>query len=247
MDRTGMACALAELASLALSLVRWEAMIASAAIALAYGFLRRSRHARGYNELLAFARELDRELSGKCLSAALREASRSPSCPKELRDISRRSMLGDFEQNARHASADPETRELAELVSMGVSRGADIRKGLKAFIQRLEADIESRNAVTQNSLNMNSISSIGVFLFVPVFGGIGASIIGASGAIAGPLAAGTAFPFEAVVVFYLAVMGYVMQLFRKDREISPAIGSIQAAIIGAAIIRSVSTVVAYAI
>ena len=69
----------------------------------------------------------------------------------------------------------------------------------------------------QGSLNMNTLSSFGISFFVPLFGGIGSSIISGSGAILGMAATPQVVPFQTVILIYIAIMSYIMCSFKTDK------------------------------
>ncbi len=237
----------AELVTVFISIIWWEFIIAAAMLALAYRLILRSAARRKDYELLAFARELLNSCGKKGMHAALGEASRLPSAPKEFKEASGRSMLGETDVLGHCMSKDPEKNELMGIVAMGLQQCHDVRKNLKLFVSRLESDMENKNKHVQNSLNMDILSSFGVSFFVPLFGGICASIIGASGTISGLSTAMATKSFEIVVIVYVALMSYIMGLFKEEPGDNPLFRSFQATIIGAAIMRVASAFMIYAI
>ena len=134
-----------------------------------------------------------------------------------------------------------------EIIEISVQSGTDIKNNLDMFISRLESDIENGNQAMQGSLNMNTLSSFGISFFVPLFGGIGSSIISSSGAILGANATPQVIPFQAVIVIYIAIMSYMMYAFKPASGETPLFRSFQATIIGAGIIKASAAFMAYAI
>jgi len=233
--------------TLVMSLIHWWFLIISAMGSVAYGLLCKSGSKRRDHELLAFAKEF-REISHRDgLNAALSRSLKSDSAPKELKELSGRMMLGQVSIGDSRLCEDKNTRELMEIVEISVQNGTDIGNNLNLFISRLESDMENGNQSMLNSLNMNTLSSFGVSFFVPLFGGIGSSIMGSSGVMLGTSSMPQVIPFQAVVVIYIAIMSYIMNAFKPVSGQTPLFGSFQAAIIGAGIIKASSAFMAYAI
>jgi hypothetical protein len=232
--------------TLAMALIRWWFLILSAMISVAYNLLCRSDSKKRDHELLAFAKEFREMSRGEGLNAALAGSLKSDSAPKELRELSKKMMLGQISLGDSRLCEDKNTRELMEIIEISVQNGTDIKNNLNLFISRLESDMENSNQSMQNSLNMNTLSSFGVSFFVPMFGGIGSSIISGSGAILGT-ASVPVIPFQTVIVIYVAIMSYVMCAFKPGNGQSPLLRSFQATIMGAGIIKVSAAFMAYAI
>ena len=173
--------------------------------------------------------------------------SEEPNSPKELRALKRRFMLGELDISGSKKSDNQSINEFIDIVSLGLQGGTSIRNNLNLFISRLEAEADSRNKEIQGSMNMDTLSTFGISFFVPLFGGIGSSIIGASGSIIGASTSELAKSLQIILLVYIALMSYVMGIFRSSGAGEAAFKSLQNAIIGAAIIRTVANFMVYAI
>ncbi len=233
--------------TLLMSLIQWWFLVPSAIGTIAYGVLCRSNSKKRDHELLAFAKEF-REMNHKDgISAALSRTAKSNSAPKELKELSKRMMLGQISLGDSRLCDDKNTRELIEIIEISVQNGTDIKNNLNLLISRLESDIENGNQAMQGSLNMNTLSSFGISFFVPLFGGIGSSIISGSGAILGTAATPQVVPFQTVILIYIAIMSYIMCSFKPTSGQTPLFKSFQTTIIGAGIIKASAAFMAYAI
>ncbi|MCL4365184.1 MAG: hypothetical protein M1569_02965 [Candidatus Marsarchaeota archaeon] len=246
MDRSEIVYAAAQIPLVTLSFFSWKFIAVSMSIAVAYWYLHiRAEKSEEYG-ILSFSKSLSRLCAEKGINHALAEALNGQSSPNEIKELSIRTKLGGGDTCQR--PSNPLISELYDMLMLGLQRGMDISKDLKMFTANLEADLESKNRIMRNSLNMDVISKVGIAFFVPLFGGIGASIIGASGAILNSDVALMKSSFEMLIVIYVAVMSYVTIRFRPfGRQGNAIIGSIQAAAIGAAIIVMSSSIITYAI
>jgi hypothetical protein len=247
MDRIKAVCIVAELATAIASLVRWESIIASAGIAVLYSLLSRSRTRDRTNELLVFAREFEAACARKGLNSALKEKSTESNAPEGLREIERRLAAGDIEAREYKRSGDTNVDEFLDIIATGLGSGTDIRSNLGLFVSRLETEMHSKNKAIQSALNMDSLSTLGMAFFVPLFGGIGTSIIAASGSIIGSSTASLARSFQIIILLYITLMSYVMALFRECGRNEPALRAFQVALMGAAIMRTAAGFMIYAI
>ncbi len=229
-----------------LSFRYWEIMVLSVACATIYWIASLKRPKSKDYQILAFSKSLQRLCAEKGLNHALHESTSGSSAPQDVKDFAVRSALGDIDNV--HKSQSPHVHELLEILSLGLQSGIDVSNNIRMFVSNLESWIDSRNRMLRNSLNMDMLSGIGVAFFVPLFGGIGASIIGASGSITGMNAAALEHSFEVILVVYIAVMSYVRSSFSAYAVPgNPIIGSIRAAAIGTAIIGVSSSIINYAI
>ena len=156
-------------------------------------------------------------------------------------------MLGQVDFGGSKICEDKNIQELMEIIEISVQNGTDIRNNLSMFISRLESDMENSNQSIQSSLNMNGLSSLGISFFVPLFGGIGSSIINSSSSILGAGQSTETIAFQVVIVAYIAIMSYIMEAFKRGNAQSALFKSFQAAIIGAGIIKTSAAFMAYAI
>lgn len=246
MNRTTAVYLAIALATLAASAFWWGFIIASAASTLAYNIIMRSGSKRHDHELLAFSKEFARVCGSHGTSLALSKCAKDPSAPKEVRELSQRVRLGHSELCDSIPCSDGNIKELLEIIGMSIQNGTDIKNNLRLFISRLEADAESKNQLAQSSLNMDTLSVFGVSFFVPLFGGIGASIISGSGAILGTSSFSTS-TFEMIIVAYIAVMSYIMHIFRSGKAYESLFSSFQTTVMAAGIIRLSAAFMAYAI
>ncbi len=235
------------LATLAMSILWWWLLVLSAIIMLAYGMLPGSRPKNRDHELLAFTKEFSESVRKEGLNPALSRTLSAQSAPKEIKELSKSIMLGKVDFSDSLPCEDKNTKELMEIIEISVQNGADIRNNLNMFISRMESDMENTNQSMQSSLNMNSLSSLGISFFVPLFGGIGSSIISSSGSILGAGQSAETTAFQVVIVAYIAIMSYIMEAFKSGGSRSPLFKSFQAAIISAGIIKASAAFMAYAI
>lgn len=230
-----------------LSLLDWGFLIISAVFSLLYTYFQSKRGKNSDYQILSFCNELYRCYAKKGMGKALAECAKLGSAPNEIKELSKRNVLGDIENNCK-SSSDPNIRELCEIITFGLSSGADISNNLKTFISCLESDIENRNRVLQNSLNMDTLSRIGIIFFVPIFGGIASSIIGASGMILSSEVSTLKRSFQLIIIIYIALMSYIMNSFGMNgKSKNAALNALQTTIIGASIIRLSSSIITYAI
>ena len=95
----------------------------------------------------------------------------------ELREVARTYMLGDFlreEEAKQHSHID----ELKNMLSYGIVSGRDICESLKMMKGRLEYEAGVLSAIKEHAGSMELLAYVGVVFFVPLFGGISASIMG---------------------------------------------------------------------
>ncbi len=251
MDRSGILYAAVQIPLVLLSFWSSDFIIMSIGLAALYGFASMKKSGATDHQLLSFSRSLSKSCSNAGVSHALSESASSPTAPAEIRALAVRSWLGDIgsaDNDNVQKPQNPRVRELYEILALGLRSGSDISSNLRSFVSNLEAEMESKNRMMRNSLNMDVLSRIGIAFFVPLFGGIGASIIGASGSIMGSNMSLLKQSFEATLVIYITVMSYVMNSFRPSgRPGNAIIGSIQSAAIGSAIMRLSSSIITYAI
>ena len=119
--------------------------------------------------------------------SALRAAMRS-TIP-ELREAARAYLLGDFccEKNAKQLN---HVGELKSMLTYGIVSGSDISESLKMMKSRLEYETGVLSAIKEHAGSMELLAYVGVVFFVPLFGGISASIMGsltAMGSIGAPI------------------------------------------------------------
>ncbi len=251
MDRSEILYAAVQMPLVALSFWSSWFIIPSVALAAIYGMASMKTAKATDHRLLSFSRSLSKSCANTGVNRALDESISSAAAPAEIRELAVRARLGDIDgagcANAKRRQ-NPAVRELYEILALGLRSGMDISNNLRVFTSNLEAETESRNRMARNSLNMDVLSRMGIAFFVPLFGGIGASIIGASGSIAGSNVALLKQSFEIVLIIYIAVMSYVMNSFRPSGRPGDAIvGSVQSAAIGSAIMRLSSSIITYAI
>lgn len=235
MDWKGILFITAGCAALALSAAAWEFAAVALVIALVQkAGLHRQRQS-GDSKLLAYAKSLEARHSRQGLLRSLAESSRCDPVPAAISSLSLRAMYGGIGPCQFNASGSRSAIELATMIDACLCNGASMKGSISRFISRLQAELELRNRMLQSSLAMDALSGLGLSIFVPMFGGIGASIISASGSIIGSGAYAAVLPFEAVIVIYVAVMSYTASAFGGASR--GAASALQSAITGAAIIR----------
>ena len=235
------------LVTLSMSIIQWWFLALSAVIALAYSSFRKTGPKNKNLELLAFAKDLKESINSNGLNAALYRSIKSSTAPKEIKELSRELMLGKVAFGNPKCCEDKKTEELIEIIKISLQYGTSIENNLDMFISSLESDIESSNQTIQSSLNMDTLSSFGISFFVPLFGGIGSSIMSNSSSILGPNTnLGTA-PFQAIVLAYIAIMSYIMGSFKMKNGRMALFDSFQTVLIGAGIIKASAALMAYAI
>lgn len=232
--------------TLVASVYSWKFLVVSSAFALFYQLTTNTERKNMDDIALSCAKELRDLCRIHGLNHSLLLMSNSRSTPKELRKASRMLLLGHTEQDLLEKCGEEGMDELIELIVNYVHAGHEISKGLDMLISDLESKIDYKNKNTQSSLNMDTLSIFGIYFFVPVFGGIGASIMSGSmdilGAVHSPVV-----QFEALMVLYASIMAFIMSLFRSEKFAQSAFDSLKAAIIAGGIIKASAALVAYAI
>lgn len=246
MNRTELAICAAIVISLLASYLSWKFLILSSILAILYPLASRIEKKTDDHTVLACAKELRDSCKTRGLNSSLVSLSKNKSCPNALRAASRMLLMGHADPVLSEGSGGGSLDELTELISSGVRSGLDIKNSLDMFISKLELRIDSQNSAMQGSLNMNTLSKLGVNFFVPVFGGIGASIMSGSTAILGSLHPPTT-QFELLMVLYVGMMSFVMSMFDSGRFKDDINGSFRAAIIAGGIIKTSAALMAYAI
>lgn len=95
---------------------------------------------------------------------------------------------------------------------------------------------------------METLSSIGVMFFIPLFAGIGATIIGASGAIGGDGLNSIKIPFELAMVAYVGIMCYISSMFKPSNDTEHhAFSAIRGIAFGSALIRASTFLMSYVV
>lgn len=247
MDKLKITYLLAVSIALAMSIISWWLLVAAAGISIVYNLAGTPHSRKSDHKLLAFAKEFKEDIYERGLNAALSRSIRSDSAPNELKELSKRAMLGEIGPAMPIHCEDDNTKELIEIIGISLQNGTDIKNNLDLFISRLESEMENKNQSIQSSLNMNTLSILGVSFFVPLFGGIGSSIISSSGILLGTASTPQVIPFQAVVVIYIAVMSYTMYAFDREKGKSALFNSFQTTVIGAGIIKASAALMAYAI
>ena len=246
MNRKTIAIFIAMVISLIASLLSWKFLVLSAALALLYPLTMSIEKKTDDNELLIYARELRDLCKTKGLTPSLASISKNKSYSKGFRTAACKLLMGHIDSDPVTKGPNENTGELTELISSGVQSGFNIKNSLDMFISGLESKMDAQNGAILGSLNMNTLSKFGVCVFVPLFGGIGASILSGSTAILGSLHSPTA-QFEFLIAFYTGVMSFVMSLFGSGGLIDNINGSFRATIIAGGIIKASSVLIAYAI
>lgn len=131
----------------------------------------------------------------------------------KINENGRRLMLGE-----RELAADSGNRNLDELfriVSFGVQKGKSITRNLEAFRRRIDTEIASRNRLKSKVGGMQTLSYMGMVLFLPLFGGISTGIIGTSLGIVGVNAFAIQHGFTVLIEAYVFIMLLITTAFRK--------------------------------
>lgn len=107
--------------------------------------------------------------------SALRAAMHSTA--SELREAAKTYLLGNFccEESTKQQN---HMDELRSTLTYGIVSGRDISESLKMMKSRLEYETGVLSAIKEHAGSMELLAFVGVVFFVPLFGGISASIIG---------------------------------------------------------------------
>ena len=237
---------LAIAASLLASYLSWKFLLLASILAIFYPLAAKVERRIGDHAVLAWAKEFRDSCKRRGLSSSMLHLSKSSSCPAALKSSLRALLMSDHDPAHILKSGNDNLDELIELISSGANGGFDIKNNLDMYISKLESKMDLHNNTMQGSLNMNALSKLGVNFFVPVFGGIGASIMSGSTSILGSLHPPTT-QFELLIVLYSGMMSFVMSMFGSGSVADNVGSALRAAVIAGGIIKASEALMAYAI
>ena len=246
MNRIQVVIYVAIAASLVASYLSWRFLALASILALFYPLAAKVERRVSDHAVLVCAKELRDSCKRRGLNPSMLNLSKSSASPVALKTALRSLLMGHHDQVLIGKSGNDNLDELIELISSGVNGDFDIKNNLDTYISKLESRMDSSNSIVQSSLNMNTLSKLGVNFFVPVFGGIGASIMFGSTSILGSLHPPTT-QFELLIVLYSGMMSFVTSMFGPGSFADNAGGAIRAAVIAGGIIKASAALMAYAI
>ncbi len=109
-------------------------------------------------------------------------------------EMVRRHLLGELDLGRDPEFFGQRSGELLGLIALRLERGADIRKALDLLSARIARRIRRANRLRARVGGMKALTLAGLVIFVPLFGGISAGILGSSlGAYGSQASAQTGF------------------------------------------------------
>ncbi len=110
---------------------------------------------------------------------------------------------------------DQELDELFSIASFGAENGKAVGKDIAAFRERLDREIAERNRLRSKVGGMQTLSNMGMVLFLPLFGGVSAGILQTSLGVIGMSAATLSRGFTLLIEAYIFLMLYISTAFRQ--------------------------------
>ncbi len=228
------------------SSLSWKFLALASILAILYPLAAKVKMKTGDHAVLACAKELRDSCKRRGLSSSMLHLSNSSTCPVALKSALRAILMGNHGKLHIVKSGNDNLDELIELISSASDGGFDVKNSLDIYISKLESEMDLHNSAMQGSLNMNTLSQLGVNFFVPLFGGIGASIMSSSTSILGSLHPPT-IQFELLIVLYSGMMSFVMSIFGSGSAADNAGSALRSAVIAGGIIKASAALMAYAI
>ena len=97
--------------TLAMSIFWWWFLVLSAIIMLSYNILRKAKPKKSDHELLAFTKEFKETVYKGGLNTALLKLLKSNSAPKDIKELSKRIMLGQVDFGGSRICEDKNIQE----------------------------------------------------------------------------------------------------------------------------------------
>lgn len=126
-------------------------------------------------EVLALTKEFQRNYlkTGRIISAIdMIESKSDPE--KTLKRIAKETMLSG---EPSHNTSNSSFGEFLEILLFGIDSGKNISKNLEFFIHKLENEISKANRIKSKVSGLNLLTYAGMVFFIPLFGGISATIL----------------------------------------------------------------------
>ncbi len=136
-------------------------------------------------------------------------------------EMARRHLLGELDPGRAGGFYGQRAGELLGLLALRLEKGADIRKALSLLSARLERRIRKANKLRAKVGGMKTLTMAGLVIFVPLFGGVSAGILGSSLGISGSEASAR-LGFTLIVAASVSMMLYISASFEK-----PALGILE--------------------
>jgi hypothetical protein len=127
----------------------------------------------------------------------------------------KKERLGELDAVPNRISGSRQGSELLELVAFHLNTGKEIKKSLALFCKRLENEIEMENRLVAKVGGMQTLTYAGLVFFLPLFGGISSSILGASLNVLNQNALVFQQHFLFIIACYIAIILCISTAFRK--------------------------------
>lgn len=153
--------------------------------AISYEILNRTlpiKAGLGKKEALEAARRITVEMEkGMGIGLAMRKMmDREGTSASGISLLLRRHLLGQADLKPDRFSKNAYETELEGMIAFHLNKGKSIRKSLELFCSRLENEINIENRLNAKTGGMRALTYAGLLFFLPLFGGISSSILGAS-------------------------------------------------------------------
>lgn len=113
-------------------------------------------------------------------------------------------------------AASGENRNMEELVritAFGIENGTDVKRALSLFIARLEQSIATKNRIKSKIGSSQTLTSLGMGAFFPLFSGISATIISSALGLFERSTATLCRNFLLVAIAYIPIILYLSSAF----------------------------------
>ena len=176
-----------------------------------YTMLRKSHNEKKDSLLLSRA-ILSRKISPILALGDLKQGSE---VSRKLYYMLKRQRLGETKAMPDSGDTCPYSRELLNLISTGLNSGKSIKKNLELLAERFEYELKLENRFNSKIGGMRTLTYTGLAFFLPMFGGISSSILGASLGLAGGYPVFFEKSFLACIGVYTALALFISSSFSK--------------------------------
>ncbi len=116
------------------------------------------------------------------------------------------------------ASSNNSKAELFGILSFGAGYGKSVARSIELFVSRLESEIAQKNRIKERIGGMQTLTYLGMMVFLPLFGGVSAGIIQTSLGIVGINPALLEHSFLMLIEAYILLMLLLTRAFSSPRS-----------------------------
>lgn len=167
-------------------------------------------------EVLMLSRRILSEIDkGKKMELLLKKEKGHDNLTNSVGLLLKRERLGELKASPEKILGSQHGSELLEMVAFRLNTGKEIKKNLTLFCRRLENEIEIENKLITKVGGMQTLTYAGLVFFLPLFGGISSSILGASLSMLSQNVLAFQQRFLLIIACYIATILCISTAFRK--------------------------------